>query len=467
MSAAFARRTGDHPNIVLIVMDAARARNLSCYGYHRPTTPHLERLADRCVVYEQAISTAGWTLPAHASIFTGLYPSRHGAHDQHKYLSPEHPTMAELLRDRGYRTLAFCLNEYAGPATGLDRGFEWFNGDFAPGPRSLKRLAGRIDRGLAKVTGRTDAGARLINRHIRGALHRLRAGDDPFFIFVNYLEPHAPYRPPRNFVRYLPEGVSFQQTRSVNQDPWRYLIYPDSMRAGDFDILLALHDSAITYLDTRIGEVVSWLSEANLLDRTMIVVTADHGENVGDHELMGHGYCLYDTLVHIPLVIHYPTGVTTPGRVDHQVQVLDLLPTMLSMLGDTASETYRSLQGLDLLSSARHPFTIAEQANPDMKPFRKRFTNVDASKFDRALEMLRTDRYKYIWSSDNRHELYDLLNDPAEKNNLANERPDIARDLDRRLKEWQGTFEAAAPAEEAPEFDPQVVERLRALGYLE
>ena len=112
------------PNIVLIVMDAARASSLSCYGYRRPTTPNLERFADRCVVYEKAISPAGWSLPSHASLFTGLYPSRHGAHDEHKYLRPECPTMAEVLKALGYHTVAFCHNAYVGYPTGLHRGFE-------------------------------------------------------------------------------------------------------------------------------------------------------------------------------------------------------------------------------------------------------------------------------------------------------------------------------------------------------
>ena len=110
-----------YPNILLIVMDATRASNLSCYGYFRPTTPNLERFAERCTVYESAISPAGWTLPAHASIFTGLYPSKHGAVEQHKYLDRAYPVMAECLRLHGYRTVALCNNRYVGPATGLHR----------------------------------------------------------------------------------------------------------------------------------------------------------------------------------------------------------------------------------------------------------------------------------------------------------------------------------------------------------
>lgn len=455
------------PNILLIIMDATRAKNLSCYGYHRPTTPNLERFAERCVVYETAISAAGWSLPSHASIFTGLYPSRHGAHEQHKHLAPEYPTMAEQLCSRGYCTLAFCHNPYVGPATGLDRGFEWFNNDFGSIPISLWKISRKISNGFARVLGQRDSGARHTNKQVHTTLRRLQADDRPFFMFIHYEEPHGPYHPPRKYNRYLPNGVSPKEAKQVNQDQWKYLIAPSSMAERDFEILTALYDGEITYLDSRIAEVLGWIEELGILDRTMVIITADHGENIGDHESMAHKYCLYDTLLHVPLIIHYPRGIATPGRVEHQVQTLDLLPTILAMLGDTSSETYRSLQGHDLLSSTKHGFTIAEQAHPDLTTFYKRFPGVDVSRYDRALKMIRTDRYKYIWVSDGNHELYDLQADPDEQRNIIAECSDIAGDLDRRLTEWRNSFDEAPPSYEVSEFEEQVKARLRALGYLE
>jgi len=457
----------EKPNIILIVMDAARAKNLSCYGYHRPTAPNLERFAERCVVYETAISAAGWSLPSHASMFTGLYPSRHGAHDQHKYLPHEYPTMAELLRSRGYHTLAFCYNRYVGPATGLDRGVEEFNRVVERVPRPLRKITRKVESGVAALLGRRDSGACFINKQVKAALRRLQTDERPFFMFVHYEEPHAPYRPPREYNRYLPKGVSLREAKHVNQDRWKYFADLASMDEQDFEILTALYDSEITYLDTRVAQMLRWFEESGVLDRTMVIVTADHGENVGDHQMMGHAYCLYDTLLHVPLIIHYPSGTAAPGRVAHQVQTVDLLPTILAMLGDTSSETYRSLQGYDLLSSTKHDSTVAEQANPDLTTFYKRFPGVDVSRYDRAMKMIRTDRYKYIWASDGNHELYDLQADPDERRNIIAERPDIAEDLDRRLTEWRNSFEEATPLDEVPEFDEAVTARLRALGYLE
>lgn len=455
------------PNILLIVMDATRAKNLSCYGYQRTTTPNLERFAERCLVYEAAISPAGWSLPAHASIFTGLYPSRHGAHERHKYLPPEHHTMAEIMRSRGYQTLALCHNRYVGSATGLDRGFELFNPVVGSFPRSLRRMTLRMENGLATLLGRRDSGARYTNKQVSAALRRFGNRERPFFMYVHYSEPHWPYRPPRNYNRYLPDGVSSRMAKQINQDPWQYFVDPASMGGEDFEILTALYDGEITYLDTCIAEVLGWLGDSGLLDETMVIITADHGENIGDHRMMGHQYCLYDTLLHVPLIIHYPRGEGAGARIAHQVQTLDILPTILAMLGDATQGMGSSLQGLDLWSSSRHDFAIAEWEAPDLTTFHERFPGVDVSKYDRALKMIRTDRYKYIWASDGNHELYDLQADPNEARNVLGECPEVADNLDGLLSEWLASFDAAIPSDDAPEFDEEVKDRLRALGYLE
>jgi arylsulfatase A-like enzyme len=308
----------------------------------------------------------------------------------------------------------------------------------------------KLDNGIAKVLGRPDAGTRYTNRQVYSLLSRLRADERPFFMFVSNLEAHSPYRAPRKYNRYLPDGVSPRQSRRVNQDRYKYMTGHTAMDEQDFEILTALYDGAITYLDTRIAEVLGWLEQLDLLDQTMVIITADHGENFGEHQLISHGYCLYDTVIHVPLIIHYPKGITTPGRVTHQVQTLDLLPTILAMLGDVSSETYRSLQGYDLLSSTRRDFTVAEQAHPDLTLFYEKFPAVDVSRYDRALKAIRTDRYKYVWASDGHHELYDLQADPDEECDIIAEHPDTAEALDQRLMEWRNSFEEASPSDQIP-----------------
>jgi arylsulfatase A-like enzyme len=450
---SFDQTTVTHPNILLIVMDAVRAQNLSCYGYHRLTTPNLEQFAEHCVVYENAISAGCWSLPGHASIFTGLYPSTHRAHDQHKFLETQYPTMAELLRLKGYRTIALCHKWDVGPFTGLDRGFEWFNHSNSRVPRTLRRIAFRADNGVARVMGRRDSGARYTNRRIRSLLPQLQADEQPFFMFVSYLEAHSPYRPPREYNLYLPNGVSPRRAREVNQDRWKYMVGQAPMDDRDFEILTALYDGELSYVDARVAQVLDWLEQLDMLDQMMVIITADHGENLGEHQLMTHGFCLYDTVVRVPLLIHYPRGTARPGQVTHQVQTVDLLPTVLAMLGDTLSETYRSLQGYDLLSSSRHEFAIAEQAHPDFTSFYKRMPGTDISKYDQALKMIRTDRHKYIWSSDDSFELHDLQADPAEVNNIIFEQPAIAQDLAERLAKWSNRVQPVSPLDRVSEFD--------------
>ena len=437
------------------------------------------------MVYEQAISPAGWSLPSHASLFTGLYQGSHGAHDQHKYLDAAHLTLAERLGAAGYATQAFCKNPYVGPATGLDRGFAAFNRPWGEGPSrvpaGVRRFARRAARGFRRARGERDSGARDINTGFARALKRFAAEERPFFAFVHYEDVHAPYRLPRRFARFLPPGVGLADALRVNQDPWRYLIDPASMGEREFETLRGLYDSAMHYVDFRVGEVLGWLRDLRLDDETMLIITADHGENLGDHGLMAHKYCLYETLLHVPLIVRYPAGIATPGRVAAQVQTLDVAPTVLGLAGlaadgptGTASAPASGTgppAGLDLLGSTRREFTFAEQSRPDLRTFDRRFPGADVSRFDRALRAIRSERWKFIWASDLRHELYDLAADPDERTNLIDAEPGIARELEERLDGWAASLApagaAAGPGGEAPEFGEEVKSRLRDLGYLE
>ncbi len=442
-------------NIVLIVLDALRATNLSCYGYTRPTTPHLDQFAQASMVYENAFATSSWSLPTHASLFTGLMPTQHGADDDHKFLEPAHTTLAEFLSARNYLTAAFCYNPYVSHATGLDRGFQWFN----PATRSRLGYAfARARHYAAKLQCIGDAGARLVNRQVRAALREFAAHARPFFLFAHYAECHTPYRYPR----------AYQPTRAarVNQNPWRQLANPALMNAADFEILTALYDGALNYLDAQVAQVITWLRDLQLLNETMVIVTADHGENLGEHGIIGHQYCLYDTLVHVPLIVHYPNGTTTPARNKQLVSTIELAPTILEMLGENPS-ALGDLKGSSLLAAIPREAVFAEMSKPDLSPYLKQFPNADTRRHDRALRMIRTTRHKLIWGSDDAHELYNLQNDPNETNNLIRTRPELFAVLATRLESWHAKLTRAQHDHAAPEFERQVVTRLRALGYLE
>lgn len=433
-------KNNERPNILLIVMDATRAQNLSCYGYSKLTTPNLERFAERSVVYEQAIATSCWSLPTHASMFTGLYPSTHGANDQHQFLDANVPIITQQLQSRGYQTVALCRKHDVGPATGMDRGFDAFNKARYPAP--IAKLLRKADNGLARAFGYRDGGARHTNREIRAILPKLKADKRPFFLFVSNLEAHLPYRPPKAYNNFLPD-LSPDKIAGVNLDNWKYMAGQADMDADDFAILTALYDGALAYSDYRVGEILTWFEQAGLLDETMVIITGDHGENLGHHQLMGHGYCLYDSVLRVPLIIRYPFNMVSPARVANQVQHVDLLPTILAVLGEQASEEYRSAEGYNLLDSPQREFTVAEQAHPYLDVFQKKFAQADVSKLNRALSMVRSDRYKYIWSSDGKHELFDLRTDPDESQNIVHRQVDVTAKMAQQLTQWQNSSDKA------------------------
>lgn len=450
-------------NIVLMVLDALRARNLSVYGYARPTTPNLEQFARECLVYENAFATSSWSLPTHASLFTGLMPAQHGADDEHKFLEPEHTTLAQYLGEQGYATAAVCYNPYVSAATGLERGFQTFNP--ATGSR-LGVLSARVRHYAAKLRLVGDAGARLVNRQVRAALDRFAHDPRPFFLFAHYAECHAPYRYPHIYNRYLPPGISTRAAWRVNQNPWRQLMNPATMRASDFDLLTALYDGALTYLDQQVAQVIAWLRERGQLDETMVIITADHGENLGEHGRIGHVYCLYDTLVHVPFVVHFPQSISARGHAARLVSAIDLVPTILELLGERPN-AFGDIKGSSLLAPSAREAVYGELSRPDFTVYRRQFPEADTTPYDRSLRMIRTPQHKLIWASDGRHELYDLQADPDETRNVLDGRPELFARLAQQLEAWHAQLGRAPQTHAAPAFEPQVVERLRALGYLE
>jgi len=455
------------PNVLLIVMDASRAPHMSALGYERPTTPNLDRLAAEGVLFEQAISPGSWSLASHASLFTGLHVSKHGAHDEHKYLSdvPENVTLAQRLKAAGYTTWAHCENEWVGPQTGLDRGFDTFTRRVPNNLREkLLRYANKV---WARVSGTVDSGAHWATLCAKRFIRQAARADRPFFMFIQYLEPHASYRLPRGWRhKFLSPHIPYREAIQINQDPYAYIAGEVEMTEQDFAIMRDLYDSEIAYMDSRIGELVDYLDSRGLRENTLVIVTADHGENLGDHNLLAHKFCLYETLIHVPLLLRMPGTIKENQRVSYQVQTHDIVPTIYELAG---LKIDARIQAKSLLrKESKREFTIAEKMLPNLSKFEERFPHFDTTHLNRRLKAFRTERYKLIWASNGRHELYDLQTDPYETYNLINELPDIASELEARLMEWCNSFEPANTLEDdVPEMDEQVVERLRSLGYLE
>ena len=413
------------PNVLLIVMDTARADRLSCYGYGKKTTPTLDRIASQGVLFEQMIAAASWTLPSHATLFTGLYPRDHKTTGATGNLPAELTTLAEALAAAGYDTAGFSCNPWLTSATGLTQGFRTFL-DVWRDPRP--RRPG--DDG-------TEQASQLLLDWVDSAATRR-----PFFAFVNFMEPHLSYDPPEGFERgFVPAGADPAQVAEVRgwQHPREvgYILRVPGfgVTPAQFGLLGGLYDGELAYLDSELGELFHGLEQRGLLKDTLLIVTSDHGEHLGDHALMDHKMSLYDALIRVPLIIRYPGVVPQGVRVRGQVQNNDLFPTVLRLCGiERTPPAGAAVLPFDDRQPTRE-WTFAEFGPPTefLQILRRRFPGVPYAKFDRSLVSVRGSRYKYIWASDGRSELYDLVQDPDETQNVAATLPKVAQELRGRV----------------------------------
>ena len=387
--------------VVLITLDTTRADYLGAYGSTHAATPNLNRLASRAVVFEQAMTVAPLTLPAHSSLFTGLLPPRHGVRDNAGALAPHHDTLAELIRRRGFQTAAFVSSAILHADRGLAAGFETYDDRRA----TSRALAANLQRPA--------------NQTVDAALKWLHSRHDrPFFLWVHLYDPHAPYDPP---------------------EPLR-TAYRDNPYAGE-----------VAFADAEIGRLTAFLEARELLDRTALIVTADHGESLHEHGEPGHGIFLYQSVIRIPLIVRAP-GLAA-RRVAAVTRLVDVMPTILDLAG--AGRPAAGLDGISLIDMMRGA------ANPDLDAYAESQYPLDFGWS--PLRSLQNGRFKLIAAP--RPELYDLEGDPSELRNLFGTRPQLARAMAQRLVE----MESGATAREGVtnwESPPEVAERLAALGYI-
>jgi arylsulfatase A-like enzyme len=419
------RQKPARPNVLLIVMDTTRVDHLSCYGYSRRTTPNLDRIAAQGVLFEQAISAGSWTLPSHATLFTGLYARDHKTTAESWSLGAEFTTLAEVLTAAGYDTAGFSGNPWLSDATGLKRGFRKFIDVWR---NLLPERPG--DEGA-------DLTVKLLLEWVDSAPTRR-----PFFAFVNFMEPHFSYNPPAGFERsFLPAGADPTQVAGLRE--WKhprelgYILHVPGYEVtpNQFQLLGDLYDGEIAYVDSKLDELIRGLEKRDLLDETLLIVTADHGEHLGDHELMDHKMSVYDALIHVPLIIRCPRGVHRGVRIRGQVQTNDLFASVLGMCGvERPLPSGAAALPLDNRQAARE-YAFAEFGPPTrfLQIMRNRFPTARSMPFDRSLVAIRGPRYKYIWASDGRCELFDIARDPGETKDLSVSLPKVAKELSDRV----------------------------------
>lgn len=482
-------------NIILAVIDTARYDMIFEEG---EVPSNMKNICENGTIYTNAFATAPWTLPSHVSIFSGQYASKHGSHSSAKRYNPEAPCIVEILNESSYDTVAVSNNTWISDEFNFDRGFDQFhkNWQFIQSNNDISKIV-RESEGIEKwarlvrylfngdpiVNGLNalyafrqhhqsdDDGAKRTNDWIEKWLSQ-RNNSDPFFLFINYLEPHLEYRPPQEYAEsFLPNGVTYEEAMGVEQDAFRFIAGDLTLTDEDFEILKGLYEGEISYLDYRIGELKSILKQAKEWKDTIFVLVGDHGENIGDHGLMDHQYCLYDTLIHVPLVIHGKEFNT--GNIDDElIQLTDISPTLLDAIGLEAAEFRSRIQGQSF-----HPSNKAEQREyifseyispqPSMSALQDRIPDLseDIYKYDRSLRAIRGKEWKLIRGSDGTKDLYNI-DDGSEFEDCSEEYPDRLQALEQKLDEWIDSFSTGNHDVDV-EMKQSTIDRLEELGYLQ
>ena len=424
------RPATDGRNLLLVVVDALRADHMSLYGYPRATTPNLDRLAADSLVFTRAISQSSWTMPATASLLTGLYPPEHGVTDG-RSLSFAFDTVAERLQEIGFTTFGLSANPIVSKNEGFHQGFERF--------LSLPWLR-----------------AAHANEIFHAFLEEHR--DLRWFAYLHYMDPHDPYDAP-DPVRGI---FTAEPKRTAAKKVW-FKKMVDAVNFGrgevdlsdrDLEYLRAAYDEEILYWDLEFGRLVERMRELGLLDETLIVVTGDHGEEFLDHGKLKHGMHLYEESVRVPLLFRAP-GLLSPARREQPIETRSVAQTVLSLLtreagagpADELFDPDRSSRRMPVFSHTQHGLLPGQSQRT-------------------TLVSVQDDEWKYITSTDQEWvELYDLRQDPEEAINAARLRPEVSSRYQRLLERWLARSRPA-PAGDST-IDPATEEKLRALGYVE
>ena len=494
------------PNVLLITIETLRADHIGSYGYERNTTPNLDRLADQGVRFDNTVAQAPFTLPSVTSIMTGRTPPHHGVRNHPAILAPEVETLAEQFRAAGYQTAAMTRHTWLRRKSGLDQGFdEYHNNKFSAGldARSLS---------LAAVDWLES-----------------RDGEQPFFLWLHFLDPHLPYTPSYPYsVLYREENTDESQVKHLRSmlgvdrksfeptpyadipgGPYYDLVFPyysDNEALLDLafwrrsrgsiffggaryqdetvDQIRDLYDGAIAYTDDNLARVVKALADLGLGETTVVAVTSDHGEAFGEHGLyFTHDFTLYDEVLAVPLVLRYPPTIAPGQEISQQVRLMDLAPTLLELAGIDPDR----LGDVDAVSLAPLVESAADggggslpflNAYAESAPRRSMFPEHERVYFDGnrgKWRMVRTDQWKLIripHPDGDRYELYDLANDPGELDNLYDELPGEAGKLVPILEAWMRADPARDSDQTADEdaaiegLDPAAEQQLKTLGYI-
>jgi arylsulfatase A-like enzyme len=465
----------EKPCIVMIVMDTVRVDHLSCYGHKKSTTPHLDRFAQDALLYKNAYATAPWTLPSIASILTGAYPGHHGAHrvttsDSYypaNKLSDVHSTLPEILQGSEYTTAGVVSCEWLTASFGINRGFNHFNDRipsyfFTLSTFAVLQFSNHFFPLKDYLFFNGYYGQRIAHQINKAALSWLRSygKNQPFFLFLHYFDPHHPY-----FPEHLGTSRGFIPDTIRHRYPLNTANYVDvegeiinsvlkgekPLLSDEKSFLLNNYDRDISRLDQKLGELFAALKEMNLYEKTLIIVTSDHGEAFGEHNLMLHGRALFNNNLHVPLLIKYPFNEKRRGIIDCPVSLAGIAPTVLSYL---SLEIPDSIQGFPF-SQKNQQLLIAQN-----------FHDPHSKEFPHDLISIQQDNYKYIEARGGDDQFYNLKDDPGETRNLITTKSTKKDELRELLHFYSSQLKLVEGKDDPAAVDTKTLQNLKALGYI-
>lgn len=448
-------------NVLFITIDTLRADHLGCYGYERDTSPSIDAFADGAIVFENCISQATSTLPSHASIFTALYPPAHGVINNLLGLSDSVPSLVNVFKDYGYTTGAIVSNVVLESRFGLDQGFSTYDEEM--NSRELNRRKFRERR----ADSATDA-----------AIAWLRKNEgESFFLWVHYVDPHGAYFPPPEYRKMFVGDEWFSEGEEVrvaeeNFVPHTIPKYQELSDIGNPSYYISQYDGEIRFTDDHVGRLLDFIEKSGLSPDTIVVLTADHGESFTERDLyFTHTFRTYDEQARIPLIMKFPgEGAGAAARIKSQVRAIDIFPTLLEKTGlENPHPVHgRSLAKLMSAAGKGHAKEILTEKARSIADTAIIYSDYGIEALEKkmgAQKSIRAGRWKLTLNSrDGSVELYDLEHDRFERDNLAQARPELVRQMGKLLHLQESEITTAVGNK--PKLSPELIEQLDSFGYL-
>lgn len=431
------------PNVILITVDSLRPDHLSCYGYEKKTSPNIDKIAQEGVLFKQAVSVAPWTYPAMFTLFTSAYPHVHGMTAFQGALR-DIPLLPQVLRSRKYYTAAVCSHYVLSNIKKLTRAFDEFISIEAKHENSW------VVRN-AKVV--TDKAVSWLNNNYKKR----------FFLWIHYMDTHGPYNPPSPYDTMWNEPTANNgfDGLSVSQSRWlgvggvpKFVTETLNLKDMSRQEYISRYDGAITFLDSQIGVLSAELKSRGLQKDTLVIITADHGESLGEHNYFGHEFLLYDTMLKVPLIMKYPDVLPSSKVIVEQAGIIDIMPTVFDIMHLKNS---LSIDGRSLLS------TVVGKSK-----HRNRHAYSHYHNYNKQMFAVRTEGWKLIFTeNEKRYELYNLEEDPRELKNVFSENQQKAKLLKVELEHFIKRVHRSTPGAAKPSLDKEAMEKLKSLGYVQ